>query len=407
MTTSNTREVQVVATRADVGQVITQGFFRLSLNYAGLTDIDAELHTQTELIPFNATIDQMKAALEAISTIEILEVRREGPWLPQNTYEWKITHDWGVPRRGDLPLLVVSHEEQFDVTWHGSSNQVVWVRELRRGTVGSTFCTLHCEHLVANLAPGLQYTFRVRAHSASGWGAWSGESAIVTMPSLAPPGSPAAPLPQSAGPDFVSLSLVRACIGLSARAARTPSHPLRHAALPALCVVILVVSGHRAVPSQVAPARRDGGLRKDIRMETQYQIVSDPALASLSAGNLAGAGVWTAVPVAGVGATNSISITVAGLKPATAYQFRCGSLCAEDGICSCFWCLCVLGDTRGSPSVCFFCVVHAVSAREHWSPSVRGLGPPCPASFLPRRLRRRHRLCSPSGFQTCRFQVWP
>jgi hypothetical protein len=73
---------------------------------------------------------------------------------------------------------------------------------------------------------------------------------------------------------------------------------------------------------QVPPPRRDGGLRKDLRMETQYQPVSDPGLASLSSGNLAGDGQWLPVPVTRVGFGNTISLTVTGLRPASYYQFR-------------------------------------------------------------------------------------
>ena len=52
------------ATRADLGQTIRFGYFRLSLNYETLTDIDPETRTQTDLIPYNAT-----AAFVRISNI--------------------------------------------------------------------------------------------------------------------------------------------------------------------------------------------------------------------------------------------------------------------------------------------------------------------------------------------------
>ena len=207
MTAANTREVQLIATRADAGQFVTSGFFRMSLDYRGLTDIDPEQHTQTQLIPFNASVDQMTAALEGISTIDVIEVRRYGP-TSQNTYEWKVTLDW-TARRGPLPLMIVSQQLQFDVTWNGGSHNVVWVRELTRGTLGPTFCDVNCKHTVTGLSPGWQYQFRVRAHSAAGWGQWSGSSSIVTTPELAPPGTPNAPELVSAGPDWITLSLVR------------------------------------------------------------------------------------------------------------------------------------------------------------------------------------------------------
>ena len=57
-------------------------------------------------------------------------------------------------------------------------------------------------------------------------------------------------------------------------------------------------------------------------METQYQLIADPTLASLAAGNLVGRGVWTSLPLGTVGITNTITITADGLLPATFYQFR-------------------------------------------------------------------------------------
>ena len=272
------REVQLVATRADYGQTITSGFFRLTLNYDSVTDFDVETLSRTPRIPFDATADQMKAALELLENIDIVEVRRFGPFA-QNTYEWKITLDWRIPVgtgagngtnigvtgtgmgigsvgaiapsgfgtvgdtiRGNLPLLVVIHDDSFDVTGLGGRG-AAWVRELRRGSKGPEFCEVTCAHVVHALTPGTQYQFRVRARNAAGWGEWSGATDVIAMPPMQPPSRPEAPKLLSALPNAISLLLVtqsftfcfvtieprrvslRACGGVSQACALLPVPP--------------------------------------------------------------------------------------------------------------------------------------------------------------------------------------
>jgi hypothetical protein len=238
------REVQVIATRADFGQTITSGWFRLALNYKNITMIDPEVKSETDLIRFDATEAEMKTALEALEDIDIVEVRRYGPYA-QNTYEWKVTLDWRIPigngsedanatigvtgtgmgigsvggeapsgfgtigstLRGNLPLIVPTTMEQFDVTWRGSY-QTVWVRETRRGSLGPQLCEVYCHHTVESLAPGEQYQFRVRARNDEGWSEWSGASHVIRMPTLEPPVTPDAPSLVSVTPHSIVLSLV-------------------------------------------------------------------------------------------------------------------------------------------------------------------------------------------------------
>jgi hypothetical protein len=73
-------------------------------------------------------------------------------------------------------------------------------------------------------------------------------------------------------------------------------------------------------------------------MEAQYQEVLDSTLPSLSSGNVAGGassnlvthkGVWKTLPMSRVGHGSAISITASGLRPATAYLFRCVPLCVS------------------------------------------------------------------------------
>lgn len=241
------REVQIVATRADYGQVIGAGWFRLALNYGNITELNPEVKSRTDLIPYNATEAQMQAALQALANIDIVEVRRYGP-TPQNTYQWKITLDWRIPIgigagganntppigvtgtgagvgsfgawnpsgfgtvgssiRGKLPLLVAASEELFDVTWQGGYH-TVWVREARAGSTGPELCSVTCSHVVNNLKPGTQYQFRVRALNGEGWSEWSGISeAVGTLP-MTVPVTPNSPVFLSATSSSITLMLVR------------------------------------------------------------------------------------------------------------------------------------------------------------------------------------------------------
>ena len=63
---------------------------------------------QTVPLPFNATADVVRSALEALPGVGPVEVRRKGP-TALNEYEWKITWDWGkdsIHIRGDVNSLI-------------------------------------------------------------------------------------------------------------------------------------------------------------------------------------------------------------------------------------------------------------------------------------------------------------
>ena len=243
------REVQIIATRADNGQTITQGWFRLSFNYNNITQFDPQVKSQTDLIPFNATADQVRMALEGLDNCGVVEVRRYGPFA-QNTFAWKVTLDWSIPvgtgaedytqpigvtgtgygigspgatqpsgfgyigssLRGDLPMLVASQVELFDVTWLGGYD-VVWVREYREGSLGPELCEELCKHEVTSLKPGSQYQFRVRARNGEGWSEWSGSSDVIRTHTQQVPSTPDAPALLSATSNSIALSLVRGARG--------------------------------------------------------------------------------------------------------------------------------------------------------------------------------------------------
>ncbi len=70
------REVQTIRTRADALQTINNGYFRLSLEFEGLHDMDLELGTMTEPIPFDASSLTMKTQLENLMNIKDIDVIR-------------------------------------------------------------------------------------------------------------------------------------------------------------------------------------------------------------------------------------------------------------------------------------------------------------------------------------------
>ena len=200
------REVQLVKTRADAGQTITSGYFKLSLNHEGYNDFLPENPSRTPPLAWNAEASEVKEALEEFGNIGVVEVRRYGPDA-QNAFTWKVTLDWErFVRRGNLPMLVVS-DQALDVTWSAGGLPVV-VTEERRGTTGPTICfTGVCDHRVGGLRPFTQYQFRVRAHNSVGWSAAAGASKVIrTLPS-APPVTPQAPLLSSAGVDSITVDL--------------------------------------------------------------------------------------------------------------------------------------------------------------------------------------------------------
>lgn len=258
------REVQLVTTRADTGQTINSGFFKLSLNYEGYNDFLPEKPSRTPPLAWNAEASDVKAALEGFGNIGVVEVRRWGPDA-QGGFTWKVTLDWErFVRRGNLPMLVVS-EDALGVTWSAGGRPVV-VTEERRGTTGPTVCyTGVCEHRVGGLNPFTQYQFRVRAHNSVGWSAAAGASKVVRTLQSAPPVTPSAPTLASKSATSITV--------------RVPAVP------PAPPGTPLVTS-----------------------VGVQYQQASNTQ------------GSWTAVPVQPAGVS---TVTISDLKSSTGFVVRC------------------------------------------------------------------------------------
>ncbi len=226
-------EVQTIRTRADQGEFIDGGWFRLAFNWgdrvlpawgsSGYNQFDLEMDTITEKIPYDASSETVQNELQKLVNIFRVQVRRRGPDL-QGGYEWLVTFDptpqYYKLNAGDMPMLLVSSQTiARHAAWSGGGGQVA-VDETRKGSMGPTVCQSDessafgligprtCRHTAGGLKPGGKYSFRVRAHNALGWSAWSGESDPIATLSLSPPSSGAAPLVSSYSSNSVTLKLL-------------------------------------------------------------------------------------------------------------------------------------------------------------------------------------------------------
>jgi len=67
-------EEQTVTTRADSGEMISDGWFRLSFNSNGYNDFDSETDTLTRRIPYDASAAEMQSALQELLTVATVQV---------------------------------------------------------------------------------------------------------------------------------------------------------------------------------------------------------------------------------------------------------------------------------------------------------------------------------------------
>ncbi|KAF1322861.1 Fibronectin type iii domain-containing protein, partial [Globisporangium splendens] len=175
-------EKQRVFTRADAGQTISDGYFRLSLVHAGFSLLDVRQHTITSEIPFDASETQMKAALESLDVISNAQVLRRS--LSGGAHEWVVLFDPPVSSRidhGDLPLLIL-YTETISATWSGSGDQVA-IQSLREAELEHVVCADLCSYNVMNVSTGEEFSFRVRARFTDmGWSEWSIASAPLQIP---------------------------------------------------------------------------------------------------------------------------------------------------------------------------------------------------------------------------------
>jgi hypothetical protein len=178
-------EKQTIYTQADNGQVINDGFFRLTLSYAGKSAMDVHNRAVTPPIPFDASEAQLKAALQNIETIVNVQVFREGPDAVGG-YKWVVLFDPPEKPRayeghGDVPLLTL-YSETISATYTGPGNQV-GIQANREGSLDRVMCVETCQAYVTGLSPSTEYSFRLRArYSKLGWSVWSPASDAFVTP---------------------------------------------------------------------------------------------------------------------------------------------------------------------------------------------------------------------------------
>lgn len=177
-------EKQRILTRADTGQTISDGFFRLTFSHAGYSALDVHQRTVTPEIPFDASEAAMKAALESLDVISSVQVFRTGSLTSAGGFEWTILFDSAADARldrGDLPLLVL-YSETIAAVWSGPGDQVT-IQSEREAELNQVMCASRCRYDVDGLPSGQALVFRVRAHySFSGWSEWSRTSAALVVP---------------------------------------------------------------------------------------------------------------------------------------------------------------------------------------------------------------------------------
>lgn len=177
-------EKQRIFTRADAGQTIVDGFFKLTLSYAGFSALDVRQRTITPQIPFDASEQQMKVALESLDVISNVQVFRSVSPTSPGGYEWTILFDPPVTSRidhGELPLLIL-YTETISAVWSGPGDQVA-IQSLREAKLDQVVCSTECSYDAVNLPSGQALVFRIRARFAHlGWSEWSQTSAALQVP---------------------------------------------------------------------------------------------------------------------------------------------------------------------------------------------------------------------------------
>ena len=224
-------EIQTVSTRADSGQTIADGWFRLSLMFKGASDFDPETATMTDPIPYNASAESVEYQLDQLVNLQFrgttTHVTRsladaEGGYtwaiafyLGTNTVERmkQVLPQNGVLAAEDIPMLVLQRET-ISAAWTGGGAQV-HISERRKGSALGGACestfpthagvtgpnfdsvlmgTPVCEYTVGALVTHTHYQFRVRGHNAIGWGPYSGISEAVRTLRVLRPSTPKAPM---------------------------------------------------------------------------------------------------------------------------------------------------------------------------------------------------------------------
>ncbi|KAG3159537.1 hypothetical protein PI124_g13421 [Phytophthora idaei] len=205
---------QRIFTRADAGETISDGYFRLTLSYEGssqsLMGGRATAGVVTPPIAFDASADTMKAAIESLEQITKVQVLRNA--LDANgAFEWVILFDI-VAYDGEDPLPLLSlYVETLSAQWTGDGDQVA-VQYLRMAPSSPDqhrrICSDECSYEVTGLQTGRAFTFRVRAQYSYdiGWSSWSASSEPLEIPATRLPRAPSAPEFLAATTSHVTIS---------------------------------------------------------------------------------------------------------------------------------------------------------------------------------------------------------
>lgn len=175
-------EKQRIFTRADAGEAITDGFFRLALAHAGVSDLDIHQRSVTPAIAFDASEGAMKAAIESLDVVSSVQVFRTASSTTAGAFEWTILFDPTTALdRGDLPLLIL-YTETISAAWTGPGDQVA-IQSEREAALDHVVCASACVFDAMRLPTGQALAFRVRAHyTHMGWSEWSETSAPLRIP---------------------------------------------------------------------------------------------------------------------------------------------------------------------------------------------------------------------------------
>ncbi|KAI9979685.1 hypothetical protein PInf_028085 [Phytophthora infestans] len=205
---------QRIFTRADDGESINDGYFRLSLSYEGSSPSilrgRATAGVVTPPIAFDASADAMKTAIESLEQVTQVQVERNA-LDADGAFEWIILFDL-VAYDGEDPLPLLSlYTETVSAQWTGDGDQVA-VQYLRMAPSSpgrhGRICSDECSYQVTGLQTGRAFSFRVRAQYsyAIGWSSWSASSEPLEIPATPVPRAPSTPELLAATTSHVTIS---------------------------------------------------------------------------------------------------------------------------------------------------------------------------------------------------------
>ncbi|EEY59308.1 fibronectin type III domain-containing protein [Phytophthora infestans T30-4] len=205
---------QRIFTRADDGESINDGYFRLGLSYEGSSPSilggRATAGVVTPPIAFDASADAMKTAIESLEQVTQVQVERNA-LDADGAFEWIILFDL-VAYDGEDPLPLLSlYTETVSAQWTGDGDQVA-VQYLRMAPSSPgrhrRICSDECSYQVTGLQTGRAFSFRVRAQYsyAIGWSSWSARSEPLEIPATPVPRAPSTPELLAATTSHVTIS---------------------------------------------------------------------------------------------------------------------------------------------------------------------------------------------------------